>query len=180
MKPSRRSFTPAGSAACVFRADPGARSDGTRGLIPGDPGPAGSRSRPSSSSIVLPLARAWHALDPATETATFPGGSWWSNGGSNPQQTSGQCVTKSAEIARESATEDDARPLEVLALSDRPDGPLPLIDPIDAALADALSRAATAGRFDVVAQLALELEARRRARTANVVPFGVKRREGGP
>jgi hypothetical protein len=103
----------------------------------------------------------------------------WSNGGSNPQQTSAPSVAKSAEIAQESATEDDARPPEVLALSDRPDGPQPVVDPIDAALADALSRAARAGRFDVVAQLALELEARRRARNGNVVPLAVKRREGG-
>lgn len=40
---------------------------------------------------------------------------------------------------------------------------------VEAALADALSRAAAAGRFDVVAQLARELEARRLARAGNVV-----------
>lgn len=43
---------------------------------------------------------------------------------------------------------------------------------VEAALADALSRAAVAGRFDVVAQLASELEARRLARASNVVRPG--------
>jgi hypothetical protein len=40
---------------------------------------------------------------------------------------------------------------------------------IDAALATALVQAAAAGRFDVVAQLARELEARRLTRAGNVV-----------
>jgi hypothetical protein len=44
-------------------------------------------------------------------------------------------------------------------------------DPVEIALAKALGDAAAAGRFDVVAQLASELEARRRARTANVVSY---------
>ena len=42
-------------------------------------------------------------------------------------------------------------------------------DPVIAALASALSKAAEAGRFDVVAQLARELEARRLAHAGNVV-----------
>jgi hypothetical protein len=40
---------------------------------------------------------------------------------------------------------------------------------IEAALAMALVQAAAAGRFDVVAQLARELEARRLARAGNVI-----------
>jgi hypothetical protein len=44
-------------------------------------------------------------------------------------------------------------------------------DTVDVALAKALEAAATAGRFEVVAQLARELEARRLARSANVVPL---------
>ena len=40
---------------------------------------------------------------------------------------------------------------------------------LEAALAEALTLAAAAGRFDVVAQLARELEARRLARAGNVV-----------
>jgi hypothetical protein len=47
----------------------------------------------------------------------------------------------------------------------------PLVDPVEVALADALSQAAAGGRFDVVAQLAKELEARRLARARNVLPF---------
>jgi hypothetical protein len=42
-------------------------------------------------------------------------------------------------------------------------------DEVEAALARALDAAATAGRFDVVAQLARELEARRLAAAGNVV-----------
>jgi hypothetical protein len=42
-------------------------------------------------------------------------------------------------------------------------------DPVEAALARALDAAAAAGRFDVVAQLARELEARRLSREPNVV-----------
>jgi hypothetical protein len=42
-------------------------------------------------------------------------------------------------------------------------------DEVEAALARALDRASEAGRFDVVAQLARELEARRLQRLANVV-----------
>jgi hypothetical protein len=45
------------------------------------------------------------------------------------------------------------------------------LDVVEAALAKALTEAARAGRFDVVAQLAKELEARRLARAANVLPF---------
>lgn len=44
-------------------------------------------------------------------------------------------------------------------------------DPVEAALAKALDAAAVAGRFDVVGQLARELEARRLATAGNVVPL---------
>jgi hypothetical protein len=43
----------------------------------------------------------------------------------------------------------------------------PTFGPIEAALAKGLEAAAMAGRFDVVAQLAKELEARRLARTSS-------------
>jgi hypothetical protein len=49
-------------------------------------------------------------------------------------------------------------------------------DAVDATLAKALGEAATAGRFDVVAQLARELEARRLARAGNVTSFDAARR----
>ena len=50
-------------------------------------------------------------------------------------------------------------------------------DAVDAMLAKALGEAAAAGRFDVVAQLAKELEARSLARAGNVVTFDTARRE---
>jgi hypothetical protein len=43
------------------------------------------------------------------------------------------------------------------------------LDPVETALTKALTEASAAGRFDVVAQLAKELEARRLARAGNVV-----------
>jgi hypothetical protein len=46
---------------------------------------------------------------------------------------------------------------------------------VDGALARALEAAAAAGRFDVVAQLARELEARRLAESANVVALSAAR-----
>ena len=52
--------------------------------------------------------------------------------------------------------------------------PAPL-DAVEAALAGALTEAAKAGRFDVVAQIAKELEARRLARSENVVAIDAKR-----
>jgi hypothetical protein len=52
-------------------------------------------------------------------------------------------------------------------------------DDVEAALAKALEGATTAGRFDVVAQLARELEARRLARMGNVLPLPAKTRPRG-
>jgi hypothetical protein len=69
------------------------------------------------------------------------------------------------------ATKGDAKRREVSAL-------LAADDPLEGALARALDRAAEAGRFDVVAQLARELEARRLARAGNVVAFDPKTRQG--
>ena len=56
--------------------------------------------------------------------------------------------------------------------------PAPSADPLEAALVNALARAAEAGRFDVVAQLAKELEARRLARSGNVVVLDPRARRG--
>ena len=53
------------------------------------------------------------------------------------------------------------------------------MDAIEAALADAVTKAAEAGRFDVVGQLAAELQARRTARAGNVVALDVKARRRG-
>jgi hypothetical protein len=51
-------------------------------------------------------------------------------------------------------------------------------DPVEFELARALGKAADAGRFDVVAQLAKELEARRLGRLTNVVAFDAGGRRG--
>jgi hypothetical protein len=50
------------------------------------------------------------------------------------------------------------------------------VDRVEAALAKALEGATAAGRFDVVAQLARELEARRLARAGNVIALSGKSR----
>jgi hypothetical protein len=42
---------------------------------------------------------------------------------------------------------------------------------MEVALAEAIRRASTAGQWDIVAQLAKELDARRRARSGNIVPI---------
>jgi hypothetical protein len=61
-----------------------------------------------------------------------------------------------------------------------PSRPVPVVvDDVEAALAKALEGATAAGRFDVVAQLARELEARRLARMGNVVVLPRKTRERG-
>jgi hypothetical protein len=51
-------------------------------------------------------------------------------------------------------------------------------DPVEVALADALTKAAAAGRYDVVARLAGELEARRTARS-NVTPITAAKKKRG-
>ena len=49
------------------------------------------------------------------------------------------------------------------------------LDPVESALAVAVLEATKAARWDVVGQLAKELEARRLARLSNVIPLGRKR-----
>lgn len=49
------------------------------------------------------------------------------------------------------------------------------VDVVESALAHALTEAASVGRFDVVAQLAGELQARRLAHTSNVIAINAKR-----
>jgi hypothetical protein len=50
-------------------------------------------------------------------------------------------------------------------------------DPVEAVLAKALGEAAAAGRFDVVGQLARELEARRTRVGANVIALDARRKK---
>jgi hypothetical protein len=62
-----------------------------------------------------------------------------------------------------------------------PVGAWPTGTDVETALAAALTRAAEAGRWDVVAQLARELEARRLAQAGNVVTLKAPRQNrGGP
>jgi hypothetical protein len=85
-------------------------------------------------------------------------------------------------IPQDSATsvsqsaEDVARSDDVLPRSAAAWDP----DPVEAALARALDRGSEAGRFDVVAQLARELEARRLGRARNVVRLEDKRAKREP
>jgi hypothetical protein len=63
------------------------------------------------------------------------------------------------------ATKDDERRREVSA------SPSPAGDAVEAALAEAIRGATCAARWDVVGQLASELEARRMERAQNMVPL---------
>jgi hypothetical protein len=96
----------------------------------------------------------------ATGALTPIAGSPFNSGGSNTPITSAPSVVDRGEISAEETTQDDSRPPEVLALCARQLRHSAL-DPVEGALAVALVEAAIAGRFDVVGQLARELEARR-------------------
>lgn len=72
------------------------------------------------------------------------------------------------------------RPLAPIESSPKVDAGA-LVDPVEAALAVALTGASAAGQWQVVELLARELEARRKARSAsNVVPLDASRRRGQP
>lgn len=87
--------------------------------------------------------------------------------------TGAPLVVNCREDDAKQTAQDDQRRREVPAL-------LAIGDPVEAALAHALGCAADAGRFDVVARLAAELEVRRLARAGNVVTLEAKtRRRGG-
>jgi integrase len=66
----------------------------------------------------------------------------------------------------------DSMPVDAPKSADGRDGPThgaTAIDPVETALAEALTKASAAGEWSVVAQLARELEARRQSRAGNVV-----------
>jgi len=81
-------------------------------------------------------------------------------------------VADRSEKVSKDATKDDARRREVSASGE-------LCDPVEAALIRALDRASDAGRFDVVAQLAGELHARRLAREGVAALDASRRRRPG-
>lgn len=114
----------------------------------------------------------------------------WTNRSASTRETRASVVpeegVESSETAhidvRSRASGDDAEttPADPTSKGDDEDafGPAigPTADGVDAALTRALDAASTAGRFDVVAQLVRELEARRLVRAPNVVTL--RRREG--
>jgi hypothetical protein len=119
----------------------------------------------ASATIGLNFRAAWHyssGQNPGclSKRRNLQAKSRWSNGGSNTPTTSAPSVADRREISREVTTQGDAKPCEVLALCSPRLGSPPG-DVVERALAVGLVEAAVAGRFDVVAQLARELEARR-------------------
>jgi hypothetical protein len=79
-------------------------------------------------------------------------------------------------IEETSAESDPSRPETAPVQTSR--GNRGAIDPVEAALARALTEASAAGRWDVVAQLARELESRRTASAGNVVQLDAGKRRG--
>jgi hypothetical protein len=96
--------------------------------------------------------------------------------GIEPDCPSAPSVAKSGQNPGKETTPDDSEPPLFSASTATENDPR---DPVEQALASALTTAAAGGRFDVVAQLARELEARRLARAGNVVVLDSGRRKGG-
>ncbi len=92
----------------------------------------------------------------------------WAERDSNPRKTSVPGVAERPENDAKDTTQGDLKQRQVSAPA------ATCTDPVEAALAKALSEAAAAGRFDVVALLAKELEARRLA-CSNVVTLDAAR-----
>jgi hypothetical protein len=76
-------------------------------------------------------------------------------------------------------TQDDDEPPGFLVSGQKPPNVGGVLDAVEAALAAAMCAATAAGRFDVVSQLARELEARRCARAGDIVCLKPSRRNGG-
>jgi hypothetical protein len=101
----------------------------------------------------------------------------------NPEALSG-ASTSSSNLAIEGTQERGITSGEAMGsvLLDAPRTPVAnavanAVDAVESALSDAVTKAATAGRFDVVAQLARELEARRLGRMGNVVALLARTRK---
>ena len=104
------------------------------------------------------------------ETSTFV----WPLRGSNPRET--LVKTETSDL---SADETSPPSRALVGSSSALDSSAPEPSSVEEAIAKALGEAATAGRFDVVAELARELQARREARaSSNVLPFPRKGRAG--
>src|SRR5262249_11316994 len=94
-----------------------------------------------------------------------------------PEEEESAAVTRGSGEGSEGGWSERARDSEPVTGGSRPFG-AGEAEPegIEAALARALVQAAAARRFDVVARLARELEARRLARPRNVLPLDAARR----
>lgn len=124
--------------------------------------------------VVFPSLEALANYASITRGASNSAEALWSRRGSNPRK---------AEKQQENSTDRVSDPVVSPALAD--DNPAKVDaernasvdpDPVEVALASALAKATEAGRWDVVAQLARELEARRTARNApNVVRLALDR-----
>ena len=88
-------------------------------------------------------------------------------------QTSVPTLAKRHDNTPSEATQDDSKRREVSVSATLETAST---DMVEAALAEALALAATAGRFDVVAQRARELEARRFARAGNVLTLDARQK----
>jgi hypothetical protein len=99
----------------------------------------------------------------------------WSRGGSNEDENSRFCDITTESVGSAS----DTKQFQTYGNSRNPktthQATLPP-DTVEAALTLALTEAAKAGRFDVVSQLAKELEARRLASSPNVVTLDTGKR----
>jgi hypothetical protein len=96
---------------------------------------------------------------------------------SRPEATNENGRSTEKEAAFALASEGGA---STVSDNSRPSAPQPPpADAVEGALAEALARATAADRWDVVAQLARELEARRTALAGNVVRLDLKRLRPG-
>jgi hypothetical protein len=78
------------------------------------------------------------------------------------------------------ATQGNSTKPGISASPDDPTGAGDVDEAVERALAAGISGATAAGRFDIVAQLARELEARRCLRAGNIIPLDRKRSGYGP
>lgn len=100
---------------------------------------------------------------------------WWRRRESNPDESPPENDRSDANPRQSDAcAAGDGG--ETLCAEPEPRG---VDDAVEVALAKALTAATAAERWDVVGQLARELQARRLARTENVVVLSERRRDGG-
>ena len=118
----------------------------------------------------------WRRWLAGEQSPCFPGGPWWRRRESKP-------VEVGHELSRSRVNRPDsgepAAPLRDETARPKPE-PVADLDAVETALADALAKATASERWDVVGQLARELEARRLARADNVITLAsARRRDGG-